>query len=279
LLPPSETLQVTASDNVVTVKMRSEGTWREAVFYGRPGSWKANEPAAFPVFATQEVRWMLLFPDFVSRASVPGRVLEQEAWSATVDDSAASADPLVGDCAGALALIAGHAEMYVPWVGYVIRDLIPLPARSGTLQSWSEDSAPGIITVSLGGIPSDQRDCAMAETLVHEATHQYFYILRRLGQFDDGTDRNLYFSPFKDTGRPITNILLAYHAFANVALFYRTVLADQSFSKQATAPAAARRLETLEQQLLPLESTLQRAVSITPLGRSLWEPLYDRLHH
>src|SRR6185312_15271355 len=64
----------------------------------------------------------------------------------------------------------------------------------------------------------------LAEMLVHEATHQYYYLVTRLGPVDDGTDSTLYYSPVKNCYRPLAYILIAYHAFANVLLFSQRCL-------------------------------------------------------
>ena len=158
------------------------------------------------------------------------------------------------------------------WIGYVLRDLIPLPDRSGMHNSGSEYLLPGVICVSNQNDP-----WALAEMLVHEATHQYLYILNRLGPLDDGTDQTLYFSPIRNMGRPIHFIVVAYHAFGNVLLFYRTVRDAISADREAGA-RIHRRVEELDPQLAGLEHALQTTKALTPLGRALWEPLYEEVH-
>ena len=110
--------------------------------------------------------------------------------------------------------------------------------------------------------------------LVHECSHQYYHLLTRLGPVDDGSDTTLAYSPVKNTGRPISMILLAYHAFANVELFYRHCqaagLEDEGY--------CANNQEGLKPQLEQLEQALSATDALTELGQALWEPLAERIH-
>jgi HEXXH motif-containing protein len=166
-------------------------------------------------------------------------------------------------------LISGFAGIYLPWVGEVIKDLIPLPPRPGILHSASGKLAPGIISVT-----NQDLRCALAEQLVHEATHQHLYLLTRLGPMDDGSDETLYFSPFRNMGRPVFYILFAYHAFANVLLFYRTARANG----MSDGEPGITDQDKLKADLLTLEEALETTKALTPLGRALWEPLREMVH-
>jgi HEXXH motif-containing protein len=98
-----------------------------------------------------------------------------------------------------------------------------------------------------------------------------------LGPLDDGTDQTLYFSPFRNTHRPVYFIIVAYHAFANVFLFLRTARAH-GLSAHEHGGRTQEQLEQLRERLETLEHALQTTTAITPLGRSLWEPLYEEIH-
>lgn len=157
---------------------------------------------------------------------------------------------------------------YGAWVSAVVRSVIPLATTGDMLLSGSYVGRPGIITCSLPA-PTYM----LSELLVHEATHQYFYMLTRLGEVDDGSDLNLYYSPARREERPLRFILLAYHAFANIMLFQREVLA-------ADVDGASLRYERqgeLRSWLHQLEAPLSKTRALTPLGRALWEPLAERL--
>jgi HEXXH motif-containing protein len=71
--------------------------------------------------------------------------------------------------------------------------------------------------------------------------------------------------------------LIAYHAFGNVLLFYRMARA-RALPADQDGLDIAKRMKQLEQQLETLEKALQTTTALTPLGRALWEPLYERIH-
>jgi HEXXH motif-containing protein len=127
---------------------------------------------------------------------------------------------------------------------------------------------PGVITASTSFDP-----LSLAEILVHEASHQYFYLLEQLGPVEDGTDTNLYFSPVRNTERPLRAILLAYHAFANMLLFYRAA----GSSGAADARVCSSREKGIEKQVEGLRQTLRATPALTGYGRAIWEPLEARL--
>lgn len=56
----------------------------------------------------------------------------------------------------------------------------------------------------------------IAGTLVPESSHQYFYLLEKIGAIDDGSDQQLYYSPATRVDRPISRLPMAFHAFVNV---------------------------------------------------------------
>jgi HEXXH motif-containing protein len=114
----------------------------------------------------------------------------------------------------------------------------------------------------------------VAELLVHESSHQYFHYLEIDTLPTNGRDKNLYPSPYVEKDRPIDRILLSFHAFANIVLFYRACLSaglteDRHLADESIAyncPILARFGEVLEQ-----------SPGLTEAGRELFEPLRDRL--
>lgn len=174
----------------------------------------------------------------------------------------------------AVGLLEAATPDYLRWVRTVLRTVVPLRARPGTFNSGSERFTPGVICLS------DQAyRWPLAEMLVHESTHQYLNIICRLGPLDDGSDERLYFSPFRSKDRPIYFIVVAYHAFANVLLFYREARRNGQLPAAMPDSEAFRDREgTLARQLAAIEPVLDNAPSLTPFGSALWEPLRDRVH-
>jgi HEXXH motif-containing protein len=112
----------------------------------------------------------------------------------------------------------------------------------------------------------------IAEILVHESSHQYFYLLERLGPVDDGADARRYWSPATGSERPLRRILIAYHAFSNVWLFYQACRASNVGSDYlATNEPKIRRMIT------ELDAPLRDNPALTALGRALHEPLAERI--
>ncbi len=270
LLPAADAMQVSAVPQSVAVNMRTANVWRKTTFRYSENGWETTDVEAMPVLIRPGIRWTILAAESVAPSSAA--LLKTEIFDYSDADVDTQPELLLRTCDAALSLIAEFANIYLAWVSRVLRDLIPLRARSGIFSSGSIDLSPGVICVS-----NQEHPWALADVLVHEATHQYLYIARRLGRMDDGTDDTLYFSPFRNTGRPIYNILITYHAFANVLLFYRTALTHGLPADQISALSLEERVEELELKLQPLEHALQSTKSLTPLGLALWESLRGQL--
>jgi hypothetical protein len=275
LLPPADTIEVSATPQAVMLNMRTANFWRKTTFQRSENGWETNNGAeALMVLTRPGIRWTILTAESLAASSTA--LLQTEVLGYGDADVDTQPELLLHTCDAAVSLIAEYADIYLAWVSNVIRELVPLRARSGIFNNGSIDLSPGVICVS-NSISNRENPWALAEVLVHEATHQYLYIARRLGRMDDGRDENLYFSPFRNTGRPIYNILITYHAFANVVLFYRAALAHGPSADGTSALAVEERVKELEQTLQPLDQALQSTKSLTPLGLALWEPLRGQL--
>jgi hypothetical protein len=196
-------------------------------------------------------------------AAIPGaEFLEDDVWKLSDDLPRA-----ISELAAAERLLREHGPDFCDWVEGVVRQVLFTNPGPGLLESGSSRLVPGFIHVAHG------EPLAMAEMLTHELSHQYYYLATRLGPVDDGTDEELYWSPVKQTGRPIANILLAYHAFGNVLLLMRGLLVD---GVTPTAPIESN-AEELAGQLIELQRGLDATVALTEVGRGLYEPLRDAL--
>jgi HEXXH motif-containing protein len=171
------------------------------------------------------------------------------------------------ECDAAFRLLKGFASVYVSWIDKVMRYLIPLQPTGLAVTSGSEYAQPGVIHISMGDCP-----VVIAEVFVHECTHHYMHILERLGPLCDAADTNLYYSPVKKTGRPLSGILTAFHAFMNVFLFYRLLQENGASSSEYCRIEEAK----LIPQLMQLEATLSATTSLTEAGSALFQPLRTR---
>lgn len=275
LLPPADAMQVSATPQAVTLNIRTANVWRMSTFQRSENGWETScDVDSLPVLTRPGIRWTMLTAESLAPSATG--LLKTEVLGYGDADVDPQPDLLLHSCDTAVNLIAEFADIYLPWISNVIRELVPLRARPGIFNNGSIDLSPGVICLS-NCVSNQENPWSLAEVLVHEATHQYLYIARRLGSMEDGKDDTLYFSPFRNTGRPIYNILITYHAFANVVLFYRTALAHGLSADETFARAVQQRVKELEQQLLPLEQALQATKSLTPLGLALWEPLRGQL--
>ncbi|HET6978969.1 MAG TPA: HEXXH motif-containing putative peptide modification protein [Pyrinomonadaceae bacterium] len=166
----------------------------------------------------------------------------------------------------ALDLLKEHLPHYFDWVVRIIRRVAVLHFERNVLHSGNHEHQYGTIHIS-----DNSRVLSLAEMLIHEASHQYFELLNKLGPTVDPGHTELYYSPVKQCDRPLHKILLAYHAFANVMLFYRGVaecgLADSSSAKFQSV---------LNDELRQLEQPLLDNDAILPIGRALVGPLIER---
>lgn len=108
----------------------------------------------------------------------------------------------------------------------------------------------------------------VAESLIHEASHQYYFLLSRLVDLtrDDG---RLFYSPFVGIDRPPDKLLLAYHAFTNVEIFYRACLKNEIKAAQCE-----RVLEQLRRELGHVQKVLANEIDLTSVGKCIFETLY-----
>jgi HEXXH motif-containing protein len=156
---------------------------------------------------------------------------------------------------------------YHSWVKRIIRGIVVCETNRSRTRSSSWSEAPGMVLVSLS-----KRPYLLAEMLVHEASHQYYNLISRLGDTVDKSDTELYFSPAVERPRHLNKILLGYHAFANFFLFYHYY---REFSGQYYKEVKSL-CAHLEEKLSGFEQALLAAKSLTPVGEALFWPLYNK---
>jgi hypothetical protein len=264
LLPPATGIRVLATPELITIS--TDGSLqRELTFLRGETGWEFCGVKVCGIEVLQvsggNSNWVVLSAELLASWEFAG-------LRSNLDDK--SPHPLVHGCNAAVNVLVENGDSYLSWVTTVLRYLVPWKAEPGQFPSGSSSTncAPGVI-----GIGNHGHHLALTDTLVHEASHHYYYILSRLGPVDDGSDSTLYFNPFLELNRPIDRILLAYHAFGNILLLCRTMR-----TRGLDHPYIVARELYLAPRLTVLEAALQITTALTSLGRALWEPLYDRLH-
>ncbi len=225
-----------------------------------PAQWRARAAIELPVLRGKRAGITML----------PGSVYPKEAPFPDTFRQVMSLRRWSASWQGALDLLMMNAPPYYSWAERIIDSIVSLKRapRSRVIRSGSISSLVGVIW---GSVHSEAR--ALAETLVHEASHQYFYLATQLGPVDDASDTNLYYSPAVQTARPLSRILLAFHAFANVLLYYRAcrrtgAQEDSYFDRHETR---------LERDVKQLSIPLLGNPALTSVGRSLCDPLIERV--
>lgn len=171
-----------------------------------------------------------------------------------------------------VSVLEENAPQYVPWVERVLHGIVVCPRQAQyRLVSGSWEDVPGFVHMSSphGGID-------IAEILVHECAHQYFYMLQRVGPVDDSTDGELYWSPPIRKKRPLSRILMAYHALANVQLLYEAVRLNEANDPRDIHYVRANEPD-LQAAIGALDEPLRDNRSLTKLGRGLYHPLAERM--
>jgi hypothetical protein len=165
----------------------------------------------------------------------------------------------------ALLMIRSHAPAYLAWIEDAVDAIIPVLPPAGGYGSGSEAGLHGIIHASF-----PIRPLGLAESLVHEASHQYFHIAELDTLMSNGQDTRLYLNPYTHKERPIGRILLAFHAFANVALLYRACL-------EGGVLEAKKELEVHLESGEGFDAALRGSDGLTPSGRVLYQAIRGAL--
>jgi FkbM family methyltransferase len=220
---------------------------------GRPGPAKSAVAAPTVAFGARVVDLM------------PNWTLDTYSWlDGELEPSPLETPTMVEQCVRSAAYLAEVAPEYLAWVEDVTAEIFPIDGRGDLLRSRSNALTPGRISASFPASP-----IALAELLVHEASHQYVELARELGPLDDGTDPTLYWSPAKKMGRPIDRILVAFHAWANLSALFATCVER----RMDPDGYAERALPLLREDMQVMIESLDRTRALTELGRALWRPL------
>ena len=162
-------------------------------------------------------------------------------------------------------LLSEVTPEYADWVMPVVRYVIPAKPPDEGFTSGSERFNPGVVAMSF---PIEV--LSAAESLVHEAAHQYYFLLDAVAELCDPGHRVLYYSPLRKSRRTLDNILLAYHAAANIVCLYQLLRAQDS-CYQPDDVRLARALSDFD----VLGGHLVNNAALTDAGRLLFERLQD----
>jgi HEXXH motif-containing protein len=133
-------------------------------------------------------------------------------------------------------LIRIHAPAYYSWCADVLRQVHVVGRTATRTLSRSAPCRPGRVVAT-----SPMDEVAQAEMLVHECTHQYYYMLGLItGLARPEAQGRSFYSPLIGRKRSIERCLMAYHALANMVALHHTLIADG-----INSGTPVKRLETL----------------------------------
>lgn len=229
-------------------------------------------------FALQDGAWICTNHDLARKPSraLPGMIVtggncldpEMIFFSDPATDPA-EFDMAARNIDAALELICRHAPDYERWCADVLRQIHAVGQTAEQTLSRSAVSRPGSVVATA---PLD--DILQAEMLVHECTHQYFFMLSLVTGLVTEEAKGLYFySPLIRRERSIDRLLMAYHAAANMVAFHHTLAVAGVGSA-----VPIERLKTLVPACAELRTTLlENRHLLQPLAAEFFEYSVDWL--
>jgi hypothetical protein len=262
-LPVCDKLTVISSDANALIKLSLDGDQTEVSFVRSLDGWECQTPTRalrLPSFGSGKRRLVLL----PRSAALDSGLFRDVDFAAEALEN--FSPDLIETVTSALDFLEDHLPHYFDWVVRIIRRVAVLHFERNVLASGNHEHQYGAIHIS-----DNSRVLSVAEMFIHEASHQYFELLNKLGPTVDPTHTELYYSPVKQCDRPLHKILLAYHAFANVMLFYRGVA-----ERGLTDSSSAKFQVVLNDELRQLEQPILKSDAILPIGRALVGSLIER---
>ena len=172
---------------------------------------------------------------------------------------------LVASFETACSILCSLSLEYGLWIGRVLRYVAVTDSPSGRLISGSAKWLWGLIVISNSTDPVD-----ICEMLVHECSHLYFNLALHVFNACDPTLTS--FSPFKQAIRPLEKVMLAYHAFGNVAQMYERLIGIPAFSARASQrrTRVVAELSGIHSAISPHLHDSELAFSLLNRSRSTW---------
>jgi HEXXH motif-containing protein len=258
VLPPAERIAIESDGRAGVIETRNNGTSHRIQIQNGASGWTSNL-TPMPRISVAEGALTVL----------PREALDFQLPDHVMSEALGHIEPeMLEPFRQAVGILEQYVPEYIPWVRRALSHIFLLNPLQGKVESGSMENYLGFSHFS-----AYSNAAALAELLIHEAAHQYFNVLCLLGPFDDGTDQTLYHSSAVGRPRPLDRIGVAYHAFANVMIYYRECVAkgiqDDGW--------CARHIESWTEGLRVLEQPLRGNPALTDIGKALCEPLIERV--
>ncbi len=166
-----------------------------------------------------------------------------------------------------LELIAETSPAYVEWVARLLRFIVPLRPIPGMFRNASNPNCCSCVMMTVQ--PDAPR---IAETFVHEVSHQYFDLLESFTPLFNGNETREFWSPPRRENRPLRGILIAHHAFVNCLVYYQLQMAKGMYPPSDFGRTFDELVDWKDQ----MEAHLGATDGLTAAGEELWRRLRQR---
>lgn len=251
-----------------------ETNWGKVNLARQANRW-SPESTSFAVEADWSIPVYFDHPGFADRfvqawvePIVPGREDFIVDWPPPPYENRALIEDAAIQMGRALRLLDELGSGYLDWIAPLFRGIAASPQKlPGVMQSGSYTWHAGVFSC---GFP--RSDAYLGEVIVHEISHQYYLLWNCVCPLVDKATAEDRFSALKGRSRPLERVLLAFHATANMALYWFDYV-----ERFGTSPAVDRPFKMMRDHCIDFVKELDQAKGLTEAGRHLFEIQRDLL--
>jgi HEXXH motif-containing protein len=152
---------------------------------------------------------------------------------------------------------------YLHWVRQLFRGVAAAPRRYDDMrQSGSYLDHPGVFNCGFPGAAAK----STAEVIVHEISHQNYLLFNSMFPLCVDFEDDLIYSALKGRPRPLSRVLFAYHAAANMALLWHDLA-----EKGPLEPYYEKERQTIYLHAQSLASGIAGAKGLTEVGAHFFQ--------
>jgi hypothetical protein len=243
---------IDASNDLVSIRTHRNG---ERVIYDfvRVGeTWKNREAPEGSVYVGKSLAINLICGE--------NSFILDERVTAIFPFSSSPLNEIARDLDAALSLLEVHAPEYLGWIGNILRAIVFLGPTDGSTVSHSSELRPGVVAISH---PIDIPH--FAAQLVHECSHQYFFLYQHEHVLTNFKSKKAYPSPLREEPRPLVLSLLAVHASVNILKMIKKAL-----ESGARSGFFASEVDELEQGIERAIAGMESSDDFTDAGREFF---------
>jgi HEXXH motif-containing protein len=169
---------------------------------------------------------------------------------------------------GLVALQAAN-PLYFEWASTLFRGVAATPLGHDDMrQSGSYIHHPGVFNCGFPGFACE----STAEVIVHEISHQNYLLLNSVYPLCNDNIDGLIYSSLKGKERSLSRVLFAYHAAANMALFWNDLARKKPLNEYYLHEKS-----TMDKHVNALAQALNGARGFTDAGKRFFDLQYALL--